>query len=300
MLYVWPLYYGDPELEISTNTSEGKSGCSVMEGIVHPALAYSGISFSGISQSYVDIEISSATAVEDFSITLSFYPLSTTGGTLFHYRYDPTGDNPVGGGITDVILSFNSTSVFLDAYGPSNTNIGFMSVEHTVVASSWDMYSVTYDISSSELKVISNISHDLDKVKLSSSKPQLGLPGVLRVGAPIGNYPYKGLQGYAVCLVMHSKKFGHGELKNIIAECAEGSWNTSAVDSSGKTLYKKFNSLHCETMRGPSPVSNEIHCRCDVLFCCIMATTPSTKSLLFTLRNLSVSMLCHLQNDGKF
>lgn len=232
--YVWPLYVGDPHLEITTYESAGESGCSVLEGITHPSLSYNGVSLSGNVQSYVDIVISSANELKAFAITLTMYPLTTTGSTLIHYHHDPNLDDIKGSDITDIIFSFNTTTVILDAYGPNNVNIAYMEIEHQVMVNTWDMISLVYDFDKGEMTVLSRTSKSLGKVKFSSKYDQLMLPGYLRIGAPIGEYRFKGFQGHAVCLVVHDTTFGHGDMKEILAECS--AWDISKAKSGGKIL----------------------------------------------------------------
>lgn len=234
-LYVWPLYYRDPHFEIKTSTSNGESGCSVSEGSTYPGLNYSGISLSGNIKSYVDLEVSSAEALQDFVMSLTVYPLVNSGGTIFHYRNDPLGKNPVSSGITDIILSFNSTMVFLDAFGARNISIGSVAINYTLRENTWNSLSITYDKGKSEIKV-SNFSKELGKVSLptSLSSLELELPGVIRVGGSVGNHSFQGFNGYAVCLVLHQDKFGNDEPMRIIEECSTSKWNISQIQRTGK------------------------------------------------------------------
>lgn len=197
-------------------------------------MGYTGLTLSGNINSYVQVEVSTANELQDFAISVTVYLLSITGGTIFHYRHDPNAaGGTLGGGVTDVILWFNSTTTVLEVYGPNNSSIGKFEKEFQFPSDTWETVVLSYDISKGEMKVITKDGKDLEKVKLSVTKPQIGLPASLRVGAPFGGFSHQALHGHVICLVMHDTKLGHGDISGIVTECPSDRLSEVTTSSAG-------------------------------------------------------------------
>lgn len=217
--YVWPLYIGDPYLEVTTNSRDGTSGCSVATSETYSTLSYSGISLSGNPQSFVELYISSANELKAFSISLTAYLLSNSGGTIFHYKFDSSiGGDPVGGDIREIVFWFNSTTIVLDFFDKNNASVLSVAEPYKVVTNSWEMFIIRYDFDKIECKIITETDKDIGKLKLSGSNLQIRLPGILRLGAPIGLL-HNGLHGYLICLVVHDTTIAHGDISDTRTEC---------------------------------------------------------------------------------
>mgnify|MGYP000019394059 FL=1 len=221
--YVWPLYIEDPTRESTTEKKLGESGCSVFAGQENALLPYYGVSLSGDVKSYVEVVMSSDNVFVDFSVGVEFYPLSIEGGTVLHYLHDTSlGGDVVTGGLAEFVTAFNSTHAFMEAFDASGSRIGYEEKKFVVLVNAWDRFSLAYDASKPEFKLISDLEKEILKFNLLADKDtSIALPGRLRVGAPIGDSPYPGLHGGIVCLTMHDVSMGHGDVTKVLeSECA--------------------------------------------------------------------------------
>lgn len=210
---------------------------SVEEGPAAPLLDYSSISLGGSPNSYVEFPISDTIVTNDFSIAVIVQSAETPGGVILEYAENENIAS-VTERITDIVLWINSSATILEVFKTGHAKVGELHFNFQIVSTyQWVIVAFSYDQSNSELTLITSDRGELGKVRLIS-RFQLGLPGVLRVGADVYVNRYPAFHGYAACLNFYDGKLTEGEIPNILNECTDGTWKTIMNARTGKTAIQ--------------------------------------------------------------
>ena len=231
----WPLYYDNPNYEIRTLTSDGKTACSVAMGTLNADLNYNPVCLDGSANSYVEQRVPTAILPADWTISIMASTGVLDGGTIFHYKEDD-GNSGAADRISSMIFWYDSTTAYLEVYKSNNERIGYLTVANffPTGANIYDFITilVSYDISKPEVKIFTN-QGELGQVDLTGYQPNLGVPGTLRIGGAISMVK-AGFEGQFICLSLFSYKSGPAETGYVNDECEPSYWISNPAATAGK------------------------------------------------------------------
>ncbi|XP_053405024.1 uncharacterized protein LOC128558837 [Mercenaria mercenaria] len=225
--YTWPLFTGNPVLEIKQDVAEGKQGCFIKSGSVHSTLDYSGIYLTGSAHSYVDVNIDDSAEFKDFSFTVYAWIENVMGaGTIFHYKQTGTGgEDTVAQDIKDVIFWNNQTHLAAETYGPNNELYSSTTAEFNISTMVQQWVGLRFSHShNQQVKLVTNTGVYIKMETMHHT--HLGQPGTLRFGSSF-NASRPSFYGNLICSNMYDTF--DGSLSDSLKECAAGVWQQNTA-----------------------------------------------------------------------